>query len=296
LHYLILSPRLQTTMRAIVLALACGGSLLSHARRTQPLDYHHSQSAPSSSKALANFLISAHGADAPRRSARSSLTSTSGGRMSELSRVRGGASALDDLETLDDESLLNLDIKKAKPSKQAPPAKMKMPSAEEIQNIMNDPQYQASLKQMMSDPNFQEEMKKAAEQMREIMTPEDLEMLEKLQNDPNFMEQAKKIADQMASDPEFGKQVKNQAAMMQDMVAQTMKDPAAMKQLQQMMEDPAMKDKAKAAMKEIAQMLPADQREELLKLLDDPDFEEKMKQVAEEMAGAGTLEDFLKTR
>jgi hypothetical protein len=245
----------------------------------QLLDQRSTQRAPASAKALASVLISTHNADVRRPRIR---------HISGLDRIRGGKAPA--LDALDEEDLLNLDVgkPKGKPNKQAAaPGKSQMPSAEEIQQIMNDPQYQEQMKKMMSDPNFQDEMRKAAEQMKEMLTPEDMEMLEQLKNDPSFQEHAKKIAEQMATDPEFMKAAEKQAEMMQDMIDQTMKDPAIMQQLQGMLDDPAAKGQVKKLLQEIAQVLPAGTKEEFQKVIDAPDLEEKMK-------SAKTLSDLLK--
>jgi hypothetical protein len=278
-------------MRAVLVALAWFGLSFGYARRMHLLDERSTERASVSAKALASFLMSSHSGDAGRGLPRfgNSAAGIPRRRISELSRIRGGA-GFDGLDGVDEDDLLNIDVGKAKPAKPAAPTgKMQMPSADEIQQIMNDPQYQEQLKKMMSDPNFQEEMRKAAEQMKEMLSPEDMAMLEQLKNDPSFQEHAKQIADQMASDPEFMKAAEKQAEMMQDMIEQTLKDPAMMKQIQLWMSEPSTKEHAKTLMQEIAQVLPADKKEELSKLLVDPDLEEKIN-------NAKTLEELLKKR
>jgi hypothetical protein len=277
-------------MRAVLVALAWFGLSFGYARRMHLLDEHSTQRASTSAKALASFLMSSHSADAGRSRFGNSAASSPRRRISELSRIRGGA-GFDGLDGVDEDDLLNIDVGKAKPAKQVAPSggQMSMPSAEEIQQIMNDPQYQEQLKKMMSDPNFQDEMRKAAEQMKEMLSPEDMAMLEQLKNDPSFQEHAKQIADQMASDPEFLKAAEKQAAMMQDMIEQTLKDPAMMKQIQLWMSEESTKEHAKTLLQEIAQVLPADKKEEFSKLLEDPDLEEKIN-------NAKTLEELMKKR
>jgi uncharacterized protein (UPF0147 family) len=245
-------------------------------------DQYASESAPSSSRALANFLMSSNSAEARGARIRAPLARVPRGLVSELSRIRGGS--LDDFDDVDEQDLLNLDVDK--PAKQAPLGKMEMPSAQEIEKLMNDPQYQEQLKQMMSDPSFQQEMRKAAEQMKEMMSPEDLKMLQDMQNDPNFQEQVQKISEQMASDPEFIKAAEQQKEAMQGMIDQTLKDPEAMKQIQLLIDQQGM-EVVKSVLQGIAQMLPAESREKFETVLEEADLEEKLK-------SAATLEDLLK--
>lgn len=244
-------------------------------------DEYSSESVPSSTAALANFLISSNGAEAGRARPRSLPARFSRGRVSELSRIRGGA------VDLDEEDLLNFDVEKPATKAQSPlGGKMQMPSQDEIEKLMNDPQMQEQMRQMMSDPNFQAEMRKAAEQMKDMMSPEDLKALEDMQKDPQFQEQVRKITEQMQNDPEFMKAAEKQREAMQDAIEQALKDPEAMTQLKMLLDQNGL-EMVKPVIEGIVAMLPEDRKAKYEAILESSDLEEKIR-------SATTIEDLVK--